>query len=349
MKHLNTFYVGLFAIVGFSLSACMTTTQLEVLQPAAFSIPQHIEDIATVNRALPSKKFGSFVEGLVTGENIGQDKSGRRRAIEGLSHTLTRTPRFKVTFSGLELQGASGDRFLPPLAWTTIDSICDAMGVDAVAALEKYDSDIHKSTRRREVKKKDDEGKQYVEYRYDVEMVTTVHLGWRLYDPKNRRIIDQFDVWENQDFRRTGDTEAQAINRLPRPMATVDETSYAAGMKYAMRIAPTWIEVGRPFYAKAKGDLQMEKAGRMAKAGDWEAAAGIWKSIIDRPATSDKIKGRAALNMAVANEVIGNLELAQDWAKIAYTDYGLGKARDYANLLIQRITDIDRLDEQLNP
>lgn len=343
-RHLFPILVG--GCLYLSLSGCMSTAPLEVLQPAAFALPSHIDRIATVNRAVPGKKFGNFLEGVVTGEGIGQDQSGRRRAIEGLSDGLTRTPRFEVIFSGLEMEGA-GQNFPSPLPWHTVDSICAVTRCDAVAALEKYDSDVSRVTQKRESKRKDKEGNEYIEISYQATMRTQVNLGWRLYDGNSQRILDQFDVYERDETDRTGNSEAQALERLPDIYRAVDQTSYDAGIQYGMRIAPTWITVNRKFFPKAKDAPQMEQAARLARTGQWEEAARIWLPLVENPSTSDKTKGKAAYNMAVASEVLGKLDLALDWTQQAYTRYGLNKARSYGEVIAGRMADQNRLAEQL--
>lgn len=347
MKTRNPIFICLLALLGSSIfPSCMSSTQLQVLQPAAFALPDHITTIATVNRSVPSKKFGNVLEGVLTGESIGQDKSGRRRAIEGLSQGLTRTPRFNVKFTNMELKGSGGWKWPTPLNWHTVDSICDVYGTNAIAALEKYDSDISRSSRKREIKRKDKEGNETIEIKYVAEMQTDVRLGWRLYDPQNRQILDEFDVGEGMNWDAEGSSQNNAYDRLPSQYAAVDEVSFAAGQKYGMRIAPTWITVRRDYYPKAKDTPEMEAAARLAKSDRWTEAAAIWKEIVDSP-IDPKTRGKAAYNLALACEVEGRIEIAQEWASKAYHEFGLKNARAYHSLLKGRLYDQDQLDQQM--
>ncbi|MCB0852196.1 MAG: hypothetical protein KDD63_08250 [Bacteroidetes bacterium] len=330
-------------------SSCMTTTSLEVLQPAAFGVPDHISTLATVNRSRPGKKVGNVIEGLFTGEAIGQDKSGARRATEGLTYALTQTPRFSVKYTGIEMIGKGSYDFPEPLPWSVVDSICRAYGTDAVVAIEKFDSNIRRDMSSRERQSKDKEGNvtKWTEYR--AEMHTQVKLGWRLYDPVNRVIIDEFEVWEELGWDGTGRSESQANGGLPGQVSAVNDVSYAAGRKYGMRIAPTWVRVSRSFYHKGKGDLksEMKSAARFAKVDRFTDAAVIWKPIAEN-STDPKMAGRAAYNMALAAEWEGKLDLAYEWAKKSYTEYGNTKARSYMDRLQFRIHEQEQLREQMN-
>ena len=91
-----------FLAFALLIIACKPATQLQVIKPAAINLPDHINVLATIDRSKPSSGFVDVLEGGVTGESIHQDRDGRRRALEVLSTTLTRTPRFEVIHTGLE-------------------------------------------------------------------------------------------------------------------------------------------------------------------------------------------------------------------------------------------------------
>lgn len=337
-----------FLLLFFSWSACTTTTKIEVLQPAAFSVPSHIEKIVTVDRSKPSKGFLTFLEGAVTGESLGQDKRGRENALRGVTDALTRTPRFQVKSSSAELTGSkSGDRMIAPLPWSEIEYLAEQYDADAVLAIEKYDTDQSTSTSSRQVKRKKD-GEEYTATVYDSRIEMRVHIGWRLYDKQRQVILDEFEVTEGADDSATGDTEEQALGRLANQRNMAQDISFEAGMLYGMRIAPVWVTVDREFYTTAKGadKASMQRAARYAEANQWEQAADIWRNLINR-ATESKTAGRASHNMAVAAERAGHLESALDWANKAYLEFGNKSSRTYARDLQWRIEDAKRVEEQM--
>jgi hypothetical protein len=114
-------------------------------------------------------------------------------------------------------------------------------------------------------------------------------------------------------------------------------------------VAPLYIQVNSLYYKKAKGYAQqMEKADRFARSKDFKKAAEIWKQIEARSANNPKAAGRAAYNMAVAAETEGNYDIAIDWAKRSWEQYGNKKARRYINVLRQRKADAERASSQMN-
>ncbi len=348
-RYLNRTYLWAYFLAVLLLllaTSCNPTTQIQVLQPAAFTIPDHIETVVTINRSIPPKKFWNTVEGAITGENIGQDKEGARNALNALTHALTQTPRFDVKQSGIEMEG-SGNRSLPiPLDWNEVDRICKQYKADALVALEAYDTDVLQNCNPREIKSKDKEGNTVIETRYDAHLSTDVKLAWRMYDPQNQQIIDEFSVAEGLDWEESADTHDGAIDLLPHRQFTVNETSSVAGTSYGMRIAPVWINVERTYFKDHKNSPQMEKANRFVKAGKWKTAAAQWQVLINSP--DHKLAGKAAYNMAVANEVEGKLSSALDWAEKSYTEFGNGKAKEYINILNRRIMEQERVNQQMN-
>ncbi len=333
-----------------SAIACKPTTQLRVIQPAAITLPDHIGVLATIDRSKPSSGFVNVLEGGVTGEQINQDKRGRRYALDVLTASLTRTPRFKVVGTNLEYTGSeTGSSMTSPLPWREIRRICDDFGADAVIALEMFDSDNFIETSSRKRKTKDENDNEIEETVFDAKEEVNVKLGWRIYDPKLEEILDEVDVTDGHSDSKSGaKTEAEALDGLEDPLKLTFRVSESAGRKYAERIAPIWINVSRTFYRKAKGpsEQEMARAARHFEADSWQQAAEIWQDILQGPADDDT-KGMAAYNLAVASEKGGLLDSALDWAQKAYADYGNKKARSYIQTLKNRIRDQEILEQQM--
>ncbi|HMN91052.1 MAG TPA: DUF6340 family protein [Saprospiraceae bacterium] len=329
--------------------ACSPTMQLDVLQPAQMVVPEHIQTIATLDRSKPEKGFLSFLEGAITGEEIGQDRTGRRHALDGLMQSLTRTPRFNVKHTGIELTGSrGGGSFTGPLEWAQVEQICRDYAADALVTIEMFDSDNRISYAERREKSKDKEGNEITKILHDARLDMSVRIGWRFYDPKTRIIQDEFTTLQQAQDSRSADTRERALQQLRSQTTITRKVSFDAGAQYGMRIAPVWVRVNRTFYDSGKGSAseQMKQAARFAKADQWERAAEIWRSLV-RTAPDNKTAGRAAYNMAVANEHNGLLESALEWAQRAYTDFGNKKARQYISTLQIRLSDQRRLREQM--
>jgi hypothetical protein len=347
--HLSRLTIGLIA--GLILASCKPTTQLQVIQPAAIDLPDHIETLAIIDRSKPRSGFVNVLEGGFTGEGINQDKEGRKRAIEVLTATLTRTPRFRVVQTRLEYTGSeTGSSMIDPLSWREIERICADFSASAVIALEMFDSDNHIRTEKKQHKRKDDDGNEYEETVFDASERVVVKLGWRIYDVKTQSIIDEVTVQDEQSDSRSGlKTEKQALAELQDPRTLTFRVSEQAGEKYAERIAPIWITVSRTFYKKSKGpeSPDMERAARYFETDQWEDAAQIWQNILKNRSSSEEARGMAAYNLAVAAEKNGMLDSALEWAQKSYGEFGNKKARSYLETIQRRMEDQARLERQL--
>lgn len=348
MKSLNSIGSKALLLVivlgGLFLSSCTSTLRMNVLQPATVYVHPEIKTIALVNRTKPMSKAANILEGVLSGEGLFQDKSGVDQALGGLYNELQTSPRFRIVPTDLYLKGSgAGNSFPPPLTWQEVDNICKQFNSDAICTVETYDSDTRIVPRRTITKKKNAEGKEYDYIEFFADQTVTVQIGFRLYDPVAKAVIDQYHFTEQQNWTSRGATEAQALAGLINRNAASDQVSRAAGIKYAIRIAPTWIWITRDFYTKG-GHEDMKKAGRLAKVNKWAEARTIWLGMLG---LERKIAGKAAYNIAISYEYEGNLQEAKKWASKAYTDFGNKKGRSYVSILERRINDVNILENQM--
>lgn len=328
----------------------MKTASLTVLQPAEMKLPEHISVVAVIDRSKPSNGWLNALEGVLTGEAIGQDRRSREEAVSGLTNSLTKTPRFRVKNTGIEMTGAKAGVNLPtPLDWREIEKICGDYGADAVVAIESFDSNNSTNTRKNESKTKDKDGKEVVTVSWDSRQRTSVRMGWRMYDPRTKIILDEFTTDDYLERTGSGKTERAALDNLPAQSLVTRDVAYIAGQHYGMRIAPVYVNVSRSFYHKAKGFKPgMKEASRHVRAGSWDKAATIWQAVVNQSGDNHKAAGRAQYNMAVAAEMQGDLEKALELAQTAWGKYGNKQARNYIQTIKNRQNDARKVEYQMN-
>jgi hypothetical protein len=329
------------------LTSCSQTTTLQVLKPAIITIPDHIQTIGTIDRSVPENGFKNVLEGLLTGEEIGQDKRGRRAAIKGFSQILSSTPRFNIKPIEAELTGSkSGATVAPPLSWDEIDKLCKSYQVDAIAALEMFDSDQTYSNRTSQETYKDQNKKDRTRTRFYTSRNLEVRTSFRIYDNINKIIIDEYVTEAHNQNEGNGLTSQEAKNNLTNIYTQVQNAGINAGEIYARRIAPLYLNITRQFIRKVPTNKDAQKKALAAvKRTDWSKSAEIWNTMATT--SSDiKTKSRACYNLAIVCEAQGYLELALEWANKAET-MGLKKARNYSDLLRTRIEDQKRLEVQM--
>jgi hypothetical protein len=92
-----------------------------------------------------------------------------------------------------------------PIAWKEIENICKQYRTEAVCAIELFDTDVRDETSTRIIKEKNKEGIETTRTVYDGRRKVRVDLGWRLYDPKTRSIIDEYR--NSDDIESTSSSE----------------------------------------------------------------------------------------------------------------------------------------------
>lgn len=333
-------------IVVFSFSSCTRTVRLQVMRPAMIDVPKDIQSIATANRYKPDKenRVWSILEGLVSGEGIGRDRRGAEACLEGFSNVLMVSPRFKFAQLAIDLRGTGTANFPDPLATDEVKRLCEIAKSDALVTIEAFDSDSRLEYGTRNKRERVNNVNVNVTYQ-TVVAVIRVTVGWRMYRASDGAIIDQFRMEETIRYNKEGRTRQDAQSRLPRRDAMVREIGRTVGDKYATRISPAWFWINREYFGRAKGAPDMKMARKSASANDWETAAKIWKPITDQP--NPKTAAKAMFNMAVASEVLGDLNAAVSWSENSYKT-GNKKALNYNGIIRQRIFEQQRLENQLS-
>lgn len=344
MKHF------LRTLLFFTILLLLTSSawvKLTLIRPAVITVPQKIQTILVLNRSLPKDERANVIEEVLTGEIMRQDEQAIQQTIDGLVNTIKNAPRFNIKYANEKYIGeTSGTIFPDPLSWQVISKLCAKYETDAVVAIETFDSDYIITNGSRTVEKKDENGKVIPYVEFFIEGVGTVNIGFRMYDPDLNSIADQYQFSENMRWNGQGGSPTDAAQAILDKIAAINQVSYAAGQSYAMRISPTYYKVTRYFYNKPKKNKHLVEGVRKSEVADWEGAIESWQMAIKK-GKKDKDKGRAAFNIAVAYEVLGDLDKALEWSAKAYTEFEEKDANDYHRKIKARINEESIVNRQL--
>ena len=167
---------------------------------------------------------------------------------------------------------------------------------------------------------------------HKADMQTIVETGWRIYYPASKSILDEYVYEESIQFSGKGINPLVAASGLIGRKDAVNQVSNKAGRVYAMRILTYQIRVNRDYYVKGTNNFKIAK--RRAQLGKWDEAGELWEKETNN--RSGKIAGRACYNMAIINEINGDLDNALRWAQKAYEDYNNKLALNYTRILENR-------------
>ncbi len=321
------------------LSSCSSTNllTLSVTEPAPVYLPSNIETIGIINRSLPSKKNETIdnIDKILSIEGKNLDKDGAEKAIFGVFDELKSMNLFSnvkiVDTSNISRTGLGV--FPSPLSWDEIGRISENNNVDAVFELSFYDTDAQIDYKAIPVKVKTAIGVDVPVIEHRATIKTLIKTGWRIYDPLNKYIRDEYIIHNNSISQGVGINPAKAVEAILGRKESVLQISKEIGHNYALRILPYKIRVSRDYFVRGTDNFKIAK--RRAQTGNWNGAAELWEKEVSN--TNGKVAGRACYNMAIINEINGDLNKAIEWASKSYTDYKNKNALKYINILKRRV------------
>jgi hypothetical protein len=320
---------------------------LNVVEPAPVTIPSYIRSIGVINRSMPTDKTKPLdvLDKVLTLEGTDLDKDGARESIKGLADELINNGRFSEvkTLTDIDFRTPKTGLFPVPLSWEIVLKICKETGTNALFSLEIFDTDtkLNYSTRPAEIKTL--LGKiQGIEHQANME--TIVKTGWRIYDPSAMRILDEFNLGESINFTGSGVNPLLAAAALTGRKDAVNRVSNKAGHNYAFRLLPVEIRVMRDYFVKGNENFKIAK--RKAQVGKWNEAGQLWEK--ETANVKMKIAGRACYNVAIINEINGDLDKSLEWAQKAWEDYNVKLALRYVRILENRRYKTEILQKQGN-
>jgi len=337
----------LFLLAVFLVSCKTSQLSLTVVEPAPVTLPRELKKVGVINRSIPTDqtKTLDIVDKALSLEGADLDKDGAEQCILGLTDELMNNRRFDEVknLSDIDFRTPKlGDIFPNPLSWEIVDKICKERGIDAIFALEFYDTEtkLNYSTGKSEIKTPLNIAIPAVEHRANME--TLVKTGWRIYLPAGMVIADEFRHLESVVYTGKGVNPLVAVAGLGKRKDAIKEVSNMAGHGYALRLIPFELRVMRDYFVK--GNYNFKIAKRKAQTGKWDEAGLLWEKETTNP--KPEIAGRACHNMGIINEINGDVDAALSWAQKAYEDYNIRKSLEYTRILENRLMKREILREQ---
>jgi len=348
MKNSNRIIVPLFVLLLFTACSSISSLTMGVTEPARVPIPQDVLRVGIINRSIPSEGNNALdkIDKILTLEGLNLDKEGAEASVTGLKDELSRIKRFDAItiIDSIDVQRKGLGVFPAALSWESIDEICKAHNVDVIFSLELYDTNTNFNYDATIVNIPNSFGIKANIPGHRVTLRTTLKNGWRVYDPRSKLVLDEFVYNEAVVSVGEGINPMKAIEAVVGRKEAVLELSTGLGNLYALKIRPLRTRVRRNYFVRGTDNFEIGQ--RRAQAGDWNGAAELWEKDLDHP--DAKIAGRAHYNMAIINEINGDLNQAIEYASRSYTDYNNRDALRYINILRYRQAEQSELDRQLS-
>ena len=341
MRIIIRFISVLFA--GLILSSCIITQSVPIdqMEPGKVSLPSPIRKVALISRNFKFSvdtltKYYNADFRLRKGtqaENLLIDSIAVTKSMDSLRKALLESGRFDEVFvyPFNAIKPHIGEKEMP-LSSGFIQSLCTESETDAVISLEmlSFFYSRHSSSGR--------------EIRAEANVKVTAI--WSVYMPKSEIPIDRFT---HSEVIRWGDNPNNSSQkyRLPGRKEAIAIACGTAAKNYSKRIVPYWAESSRVVIGL--NGCEWEKALSYAEKNEWKGAAQIWKKYLE--SSQKRVAGIAALNYAVAQEMLGNPEQANIWSAKSVSLLQNGEtgriARGYAGQLYQRKLKAEQLNTLL--
>jgi hypothetical protein len=341
MHKINPSFLVLIALITATglISSCNSTNYLTMnaVEPAPVYIPIALKRVGIIDQSLPTDKNKTLddIDKILTAEGKNLDKDGAHSAVLGLYDELGHNTRFTsvkiIENTGVKSPGASV--FPSAIPWNKVEEICNANKVDVLFVLSFYDTDTKVTYLATPVELANPLGITIPAIEHQATMTTFIKIGWRIYDPIHKYIRDEHIYTDDIVLSGRGINPLIAVQAIVGRKEILLEKSNAIGHDYALRVIPYSIRVSREYYVRGTENFKTGK--RRAQTGNWDGAAELWKKEVSN--SKRKIAGRAAYNMAIINEINGDLTQAIDWASKSYTDYKNKLALDYLRILKSRM------------
>lgn len=317
-------YIYIISIVILLSSTFMAYAQqwhttLDVRRPAAKQLPAAVNDLLVVNNAVSQPdNFGHAV--VSYGVNRGSESIDLKEVPQLMLFAVTERLDYSGMFSsvGLVSKSQNAGSFFSDVSLNSrqADSLAGMYMADALLVLDKvviYDK--HELLR-------DDYDYYAVLEAYTTStwtLLTKQGGGWR------SAVIIHADtlVWEESSY-----DSSLALQQLPdRHTALLDMATYSAE-RFAAQYIPQWETVDRYLYQN-RNDLLAEGMTHFTYRR-WQQAAETWQAAYEAAKDGDETKAYAAADIAVAEEIQGDLQSARQWAKRSAEAFGRMKSADAA-------------------
>ena len=337
----------LFGIAFFMLSCGVThNVDIPVWEPAPVDLANGIKRIGIINQSQETKVSEQLtgVEAWVAYSDEELSASAKQAAIDALYKELASDDRFDtiliIPHSSNSVAFSFTDQELIP--WNEMEKLCQQYRVDALFALAFHETDTEISIKKAKIKQRDLLRDNYTIRGHELKLETLIENGWRIYDPFNKQILDEISINNQIISKGEGEDPYLAFEAIEDRRDSVMMAGKNAGIKFGSRLNPYSQTISRPYYAK--GSLNLIKADSLAQVSEWKNAARLWEKDLSHP--SPKIRSRAYFNMAVVNELHGDLPTAMDWASKSIDIYESRFTQRYLDDLYHRMSRLTLIEEQ---
>ncbi len=329
-------------LFGLIISSCSSFEYLSIdaLIPAKHSLQPEIKSVVLVNNALPfrGKEMDKVV---INGQTHQLDTvwydDFAKNVIQSLQDELLARHFFDTVYVEQSGYYPTGKE----MSLYDIEKIANTYNSEAVITLQSY----------------------FYRNRYDIVEYEEGTVGsldvssgmlWSLHNNLTHRMQIEDIEKDTISWTEEASNIEGVAKKLPGIKSGLEELSYYVGGKSADLFAPYWERQNRGIYTN--GNYSFMQAADYVRNNKWEEAMKLWELVFDN--AHKKTKARAAFNLALGSEVMGDFEGAHKWIKECYdilkylpdnkaNKQDLNRMKTYYTEIVKRSTQAEKLQIQV--
>lgn len=298
--------------MAFLLSSCagIKYMSIETLEPAQVTLPENVRSVLIVNNVVQQPDDIGHQDKLL-GRSVAEKVNASSDSIaiyytEALSQFLEEEEYFDSVLYFSEPLRNDKDFFEErPLAPATMNELKNKTRVDAIISLDKLILQTDKNEHFRQ------QGYSWAD------MTGKIHSVIRAYLPTMEGKIPAVQFtdslhWEGFDIQ---DGNAYAEIMLPSREEAMKQLVIYAAEKMTYVFSPHWVRQDRWYYTHTNS--LMKEAEVHAQNAEWMDAIGKWETFYNNQ-RNKKEKAKAANNIALAYEMLDDMDKAYEWITISH-------------------------------
>lgn len=312
-----------FGIFTISCKTSFVTLKIENAKPAPEELPDDIQSLTLMNRSMNSQ-FSNFNTDSLQNyfyrnnyqlSKIILDSVACDTTLKALAALMFESGRYDVVIPVERNIKRTVPFYQIPdtLSEAQVNRICSTYNTDGLMVLDRFSTKVMADY---SAAKEQQYGMDPTISRYAT-LDLNYYAFFRIYKAGQKGVFKTIEVndtiyWENSDY---------TVDGLFSGMPAVKQALISAGIKIALdvddRISPDWIPAERGYFVF---DKKNDKGQQFMKNDSVAEAEKYWNTLAE--SKNKRIRSKAEFNMALANELNGNLDSAIQWGvKSYYTMY----------------------------
>ncbi|PTN09337.1 DUF6340 family protein [Mangrovibacterium marinum] len=335
-KH-NKLIFWLFALL-LSFSSCTSSYKslvIETAQPSTHLLPEDIHSLTLVNRSITAD-FQDFDKDSLQQfffsrgfryDSVVLDSLAADTTLKALGELLFESGRYDVVIPEQRFLERHKEFYLVPekLDWTEVSALCEEFDTDALLVIERYFNKIMTDYKTFNDSNGDAAyASASIDSKYDVVV--------KIYDPVRQEIIRQLVVDDTISWRDGGYSTEKIFDQLPLIKECLIQTGVQAALELDDKLSPNWVKENRIFFVI--NDTDASQIALLAHDNKWQEAYDYWLQYAESAKTS--VKSKAEFNLALASEMLGDIDLAIEWANKSYFTRYMQQTQNYLLTLKKR-------------